>query len=69
MRAETEVATRVELVKYHLAEAVRQRSSFAEADAELDLQILSLLDQLETLLWVLDEADDGAGEPPPAVRH
>ena len=33
---------------------MRLRSSFNDADAELDLHILSLLDQLETLLWVLE---------------
>ena len=67
MRAECEVATRVELVKYHLAEAVRLRSSFNEADAELDLHILSLLDQLETLLWVL--ASEAAPQESSTLCH
>lgn len=57
MRQEAEVLTRAELVRLLLSQAVDQREQ-GNHEPELDLHILSLLDQLETLLWVLEPDED-----------
>lgn len=67
MRREREILTRAEAVKYELATSVAERGALAAADTERDLAILSLLDQLETLLWVLE--DSPPPESPDAVTH
>lgn len=57
MRRESEVAALAEIIKNQLKFAVEEKSTAVNSDAELDLLILSLLDKLETLLWVLELAD------------
>jgi hypothetical protein len=57
MRRETEVAAVADIIKEQLKFAVEEKSVAMANDAELDLLILSLLDKLETLLWVLELAD------------
>ena len=54
MRRESEVAALAEIIKNELKFAVDEKSVAINGDAELDLLILSLLDKLETLLWVLE---------------
>lgn len=57
MRRESEVAALAEIIKGQLKFAVDEKGAAKGSDAELDLLILSLLDKLETLLWVLELAD------------
>lgn len=57
MRPEAEIADRAEMLRLWLLQAVEQRNNFASAEPEQDLAILSLLDQLETLIWVLEEPE------------
>lgn len=61
LREEADIVIRAESLKHRLLGSLQQRGSQAEASPEHDLLILSLLDQLETLLWVLEETNtDGA---------
>lgn len=55
MRAQSEINSRLLEIEEALLEAAAQREGAARPDAERDLYILSLLDQLEILLWVLEE--------------
>ena len=57
MRKPDEVSRRLAQVEQALLYAVARREGFAVPDAEHDLFILSLLDQWETLIWVLDEEE------------
>ena len=57
MRRESEVAAVAETIKDQLRVAIEEKSLSTTSDTELDLLILSLLDKLETLLWVLERAD------------
>lgn len=54
MRAQSEIDSRLLEVEEALLDEVARRQRRARPDAERDLYILSLLDQLETLLWVLE---------------
>ena len=56
MRKETEILMQAEILKHRLGKALQKRDELQNRDAEQDLLILSLLDQLETLLWVLEES-------------
>ena len=55
MRAQSEINSRLLEIEEALLEAAAQREGAARPDPERDLYILSLLDQLEILLWVLEE--------------
>lgn len=55
MRGAGEISRRLTAVEESLLQAVTAREDFAAPDAEQDLRILSLLEQWETLLWVLEE--------------
>ena len=55
MRGQGEISSRLLDIEDALLEAVRTRERAERPDPEQDLYILSLLDQLETLLWVLEE--------------
>ncbi|MBR5430337.1 MAG: hypothetical protein IK116_07435 [Firmicutes bacterium] len=54
MRAQSEIDSRLLEVEEALLDEVARRQRRDRPDAERDLYILSLLDQLETLLWVLE---------------
>lgn len=55
MRGQTEINERLLEVEEALLQAAEQRERRPHPDPEQDLYILSLLDQLEILLWVLEE--------------
>ena len=55
MRAQSEINSRLLEIEEALLEAASARSRRVSPDAEEDLYILSLLDQMETLRWVLEE--------------
>ena len=56
MRAQSEINSRLLEIEEALLRAAEQRQRRVLPDAEADLYILSLLDQMETLLWVLEES-------------
>ena len=56
MRAQSEINSRLREIEEALLRAAEQRQRRVLPDAEADLYILSLLDQMETLLWVLEES-------------
>lgn len=58
MRKRSEIAKRTEILKIRLFDALDRREEDAEWNIEQNLALLSMLDQLETLLWVLDEPAD-----------
>lgn len=58
MRKRSEIAKRTEILKIRLFDALDRREEDAEWNIEQNLALLSMLDQLETLLWVLDEPTD-----------
>ena len=55
MRAQSEINSRLLEIEEAMLRAAEQRQRRVLPDAEADLYILSLLDQMETLLWVLEE--------------
>ena len=55
MRAQNEIDSRLLEIEEALLEAAERRRRQLRPDPEQDLYILSLLDQLETLMWVLEE--------------
>lgn len=55
MRERREIDSRLREVEEALLEAALRRQERSWPDPEQDLFILSLLDQLETLLWVLEQ--------------
>ncbi|MBR2783897.1 MAG: hypothetical protein IKD93_06885 [Firmicutes bacterium] len=55
MRERREIDSRLREVEEALLEAALRRQERSGPDPEQDLFILSLLDQLETLLWVLEQ--------------
>ena len=55
MRAQSEINSRLLEIEEAMRRAAEQRQRRVLPDAEADLYILSLLDQMETLLWVLEE--------------
>ena len=55
MRAQSEINSRLLEIEEALLEAAAARSRRVSPDAAEDLYILSLLDQMETLRWVLEE--------------
>ena len=56
MRAQSEINSRLLEIEEAMLRAAEQRQRRVLPDAEADLYILSLLDQMETLLWVLEES-------------
>ena len=62
MKRETTVKALLGSYRQQLLLAVKERSAAKAVDPELDLLILSLLDRMETLEWVLAD-----GELPAAV--
>ncbi len=58
MKTETAVEQQVELYRLYLLDALTQRDTLCTGDQTLDLHIISLIDKLEALLWVLDQAED-----------
>ena len=58
MRKRSEISKRTEILKIRLFDALDRREEDAEWNIEQNLALLSMLDQLETLLWVLDEPAD-----------
>lgn len=55
MRGQSEISSRLLEIEEALMEAAELRRRSPRPDAERDLYILSLLDQMEILLWVLEE--------------
>ena len=55
MRARNEIDSRLLEIEEALLEAAERRRRQPKPDPEQDMYILSLLDQLETLMWVLEE--------------
>ena len=55
MRAQNEIDSRLLEIEEALLEAAELRRRQLRPDPEQDMYILSLLDQLETLMWVLEE--------------
>ena len=55
MRAQSEINSRLLEIEEAMLRAAEQRQRRVLPDAEADLYILSLLDQMETLLWVREE--------------
>ena len=55
MRAQNEIDSRLLEIEEALLEAAERRQRQLRPDPEQDMYILSLLDQLETLMWVLEE--------------
>lgn len=55
MRAQSEIDSRLLEIEESLLRAAERRQRRLRPDAEEDLYILSLLDQMETLLWVLEQ--------------
>ena len=55
MRAQNEIDSRLLEIEEALLEAAERRRRQLRPDPEQDMYILSLLDQLETLMWVLEE--------------
>ena len=55
MRAQNEIDSRLLEIEEALLEAAERRRRQLKPDPEQDMYILSLLDQMETLMWVLEE--------------
>ena len=55
MRGQREINSRLLEIEEALLQAAEQRQRQERPDPEQDMYILSLLDQMETLLWVLEE--------------
>ncbi len=58
MRNEEQVIARCDLYKRQLILAIEEKTASLVADPALDILILSLIDKLETLDWVLSQEDD-----------
>ncbi len=55
MKSKSAIVAQTEAYKYQLLHAVAEKERLAdEGPGELDLLILSLVDKLEALFWVLD---------------
>ena len=63
MRNEEQIIARCDLYKKQLVLAVEEKTTSLVVDPSLDILILSLIDKLEALDWVLnpdgDESDTG----------
>ena len=69
MKTETSVEQRVELFRLYLLDALSQRNALTHGGMELDMHIIALIDKLETLLWVLDQAEDEVAIPAGPLLH
>lgn len=62
MKNESQIIALSDLYKRQLLLAIEEKTGSPIADPALDLLILSLIDRLETLDWVLGQNnDDGTG--------
>ena len=69
MRSARAVEQRAAAYQRGLAEAIATKMHAANDDPELDFLLLSLIDKLEALLWVLEVTDDDGITPYPSVAH
>ena len=60
MRNENQIIARCDLYKKHLILAIEEKTTSPVVDPSLDMLILSLIDKLEALDWVLNpDGEDG----------
>ncbi len=69
MRSAKTVEQRAALYKRGLADAIEAKMQAGDEDPELNFLLLSLIDKLETLLWVLEVTDDDGITPRSSLRN